>query len=221
MKNFKFLSVAFVAMAMFVCNTAYAQYYSRPAGSTSSKSYSYTYDEARDRNIVELEFALGHFGNIVQSCGLQSLTYSFIHAFGLSSSKPWFAELGAGMEYSWTDGKLGCLHNLAFVIPVRVSYEIETAGSLRIVPFGGLFLRLNQTGDLDDDYINGSIYKDSDITDQYGKFNRFQVGFQLGGRVRFTKNFHTSLAFKHDLSKWCGRIDGKTWNIGLSLGLDF
>ena len=134
MKNFKFLSVAFVAMDMFVCNTAYAQYYSRPAGSTSSKSYSYTYDEARDRNIVELEFALGHFGNKVQSCGLQSLTYSFIHAFGLSSSKPWFAELGAGMEYSWTDGKLGCLHNLAFVIPVRVSYEIETAGSLRIVP---------------------------------------------------------------------------------------
>ena len=216
MKNFKFLSVAFVAMAMFVCNTAYAQYYSRPAGSTSSKSYSYTYDEARDRNIVELEIALGHFGNKVQSSGLQSLTYSFIHAFGLSSSKPWFAELGAGMEYSWTDGKLGCLHNLAFVIPVRVSYEIETAGSLRIVPFGGLFLRLNQTGDLDDDYINGSIYKDSDITD-----HRFQVGFQLGGRVRFTKNFHTSLAFKHDLSKWCGRIDGKTWNIGLSLGLDF
>ena len=221
MKNFKFLSVAFVAMTMFVCNTAYAQYYSRPAGSTSSKSYSYTYDEARDRNIVELEIALGHFGNKVQSSGLQSLTYSFIHAFGLSSSKPWFAELGAGMEYSWTDGKLGCLHNLAFVIPVRVSYEIETAGSLRIVPFGGLFLRLNQTGDLDDDYINGSIYKDSDITDQYGKFNRFQVGFQLGGRVRFTKNFHTSLAFKHDLSKWCGRIDGKTCNSGLSLGLDF
>ena len=220
MKHFKTMTWVLMAMAMFVCESASAQYYSRPS-SSSSKTTHYNYNDETQLNIVEVQVALDHFGNDVKSVGMQSLTYSYIHGFGLSSKAPMFLEVGAGMEYAWCDNKLGAMHNLAFVIPVSFSYEIPTAGTIAFVPYTGPFLRLNQTGDWDDDLINGSIYKGSEITDDYGKFNRFQVGWQLGCRVHFTRSFHAGLAFKFDLSEWCGRMNGKRWNVGLGIGLDF
>ena len=220
MKHFKTMTWVLMAMAMLVCESASAQYYSRPS-SSSSKTSHYSNNDETQLNIVEVQIALDHFGNDVKSVGMQSLTYSYIHGFGLSSKAPMFLELGAGMEYAWCDNKLGSMHNLAFVIPVSFSYEIPTAGTMAFVPYTGPFIRLNQTGDWDDDLINGSIYKGSDITDDYGKFNRFQVGWQLGCRVRLTRSFHAGLAFKFDLSEWCGRMNGKRWNVGLGIGLDF
>ena len=220
MKHFKTMTWVLMAMAMFVCESASAQYYSRPS-SSSSKTTHYSYNDETQLNIVEVQFALDHYGNDVKSVGMQSLTYSITHGFGLSSKAPMFLEVGAGMEYAWCDNKLGSIHNLAFVIPVSFSYEIPTAGTIAFVPYTGPFLRLNQTGDWDDDLINGSIYKGSEITDNYGKFNRVQVGWQVGCRVRLTRSFHAGLAFKFDLSEWCGRMNGKRWNAGLGIGLDF
>ncbi len=220
MKHFKTWTWALVAMVMMVCETASAQYYSRPTGSSSS-TIRYNHNDETQLNIVEVQFALDHFGNDVKSVGMQTLTYSYIHGFGLSSKAPMFLEVGAGMEYSWCDNKIGTMHNLAFKIPVRFSYDIPTAGSISFVPYTGPFIRLNQTGDWDDDLINGSIYKGSDMTDEHGKFNRFQVGWQLGCRVRFTRSFHAGLEANFDISKWSGRIDGKRWNVGLGIGLDF
>lgn len=153
----------------------------------------------------------------------------FSHSISLSPAIPLFLEPGIGIQYSFKsikdededdyyyndDEENHKFRMLSAKIPVNVEYVWQIPGSsIAIIPYTGLNFRIN---------IFAKEYYDDDDVDLFNKddteddtWKRFQVGWQIGSKVRFGKNFMLGVGYGTDFSEIAKKIKIGTGTISVA-----
>ena len=148
---------------------------------------------------------------------------NYTQALSLTQSAPLFFEWGIGAQWShWSDSEDRYEQSFNFVsmkVPFNLIYDYQLPNSsINIDPYVGLQLRGNVWGEGKEEY-----YDDSDTWDLFdddeGECKRFQLGWQIGAKVRFNNSFFVGVAYGSDFSEFAE--DTKISEFKLSLGLVF
>lgn len=138
---------------------------------------------------------------------------------------------GVLFDESLGDVKLKHMH---IAVPVNFAYRWQLYNSgVSLTPYTGLTLKINaltkakldygfDVGDgYDDELLSGNEtidFFDKDDVDKDEKWNRFQVGWQIGVGIGY-KAFYAGLHYGLDFGEVCK--DMKTSNWGISVGYSF
>lgn len=125
-------------------------------------------------------------------------------ATGLTSSTPLFLEWGLGLQYSWKSEDDVNTSVASVKIPLNLiySYQIPET-SISIDPYIGLNFRFNGWAKIKNDKNDTSInpFDKDDMGDSDLTWNRFQLGWHIGARARFSDSFFLGVAYGTDFSE--------------------
>lgn len=232
MKKFKYLLTA----VLLACSSMSFAQFMNSKGSSSSAStsdvaawhglrfsydrtfMSYDYDDAEDTN-------------------MNGFSVDYVHAFKVAKSFPIFIETGAGINFGkWSDSESdemygyeyevkNSLTTLGLTIPVNVVYGIGINDKMAIKPYTGLYLRVNLMGKTKyEATIDGETESetvnlfDKDDMGEDGKWNRVQVGWQIGTTLDINK-FNVGIAYGLDFNEIAEKV--KTSKFQVRLGYNF
>ena len=214
MKNFKlFLAACLLGLA----TAANAQFANSSAASVSENNdawdgirVSYNLFAIEDDNIDEDLDKIGAF------------EIGHVKAFSISSTTPLFLETGASLL--WASGDLFDKYDLkisaelmSINIPVNLAYKFDIKEGMSIVPYAGLLLRYNISGEMEYDmtaYGEGKAKLDMFDEDE-GDGDRIQYGLQIGARLDFNK-FNVGVSYGFDINEIMD--DTKTNKIAFTVG---
>lgn len=225
MKQIKFLVIV---AALMVCSTASAQFTSSSRSSSSSVStegwntFYFMYSPTTLKSEYKKES---------ESLDLTGLSLGYERAIGLTQSIPLFLKVGGELKYSF--GKKSYEEEsvkysfLSVKVPVSVAYDFAVTDNIDILPYTGMYFRINAMGKIKVDY-DSSYYDDDDYDvfsdgDDDEKWSRFQVGWQIGADVMFSKRFVAGVNYSTDISKLYNEDGEKISShaINIKLGIVF
>lgn len=137
----------------------------------------------------------------------------YIHGFSLSSSLPMFIETGANVNFNFGsksyEGSKLLLQNFNLQVPVNYVYRFALADELTLAPYIGLNFKLNLASRFKETLEDGYIWDDGTDEEEWvnvfskddmgedGTWNRFQMGWQVGVGVQYSK-IHLGLHYGTD-----------------------
>jgi len=230
MKNWKSTLLALVCTLL--CGMAQAQYRGsyrmnprNPYGGAYPGRFKQRPEHARFRRGFDvdswnqLNFQL-RFDNMkldhvnFKNAKLTTISLGINHGTRIASLAPIYLEGGAALEYTWDNTQyLRNFKNFALVVPLDIDFVIPV-GYVALIPYTGFYMRLNLAGEEHDK----SLYNDEST---YGEWNRFQAGWQIGSKLRFSPNFHIGIAYARDLSAWHEGLGAKRGALIVSTGVGF
>ena len=224
MKQIKFYVVV---AALMVCSTASAQFTSSSRSSSSSVStegwntFYFMYSPTTLKEELKLKS-----GSVSESLDLTGLSLGYERAIGLTQSIPLFLKVGGELKYSFGNNDEFKFSFLSVKVPVSVAYDFSVTDNIDILPYTGMYFRINAMGKekYDGEY---SKYMDDDDFDVFSdgdeKWSRFQVGWQIGADVMFSKRFVAGINYSTDISKLYNEDGGKISShaINIKLGIVF
>jgi hypothetical protein len=133
------------------------------------------------------------------------LALNYTSAISLTQSIPLFLEWGIGGQWSfWSDESGKYEQKINFIsakIPLNLIYDYAIPNStIHLDPFVGVKFRGNIWGQLKEEYKGESETYNLFDSDE-GDWNRFQVGMQLGLKVRFDRSFFLGVGYGFDFSE--------------------
>ena len=215
MKNFKlFLAACLLGLA----TAANAQFANSSAASVSENNDAW--DGIRvSYNLFAIE-ADDLLGDDLDKIGAFEVGY--VKAFPISSTMPLFLETGASLL--WASGDLYDKYDIkmsaelmSINIPVNLAYKFDIKEGMSIVPYAGLLLRYNISGEMELDmseYGEGKVKMDMFDEDE-GDGDRIQYGLQIGARLDFNK-FNVGVSYGFDMNEIMD--DTKTNKIAFTVG---
>lgn len=234
MKSFKFLAMAaFLA----VVTSASAQF----TNTTSSKSPSSSVGVNTDGwSTIWVEWnpsTMKYDSKDADDESFTGLSFGYSQAFSLTSSIPLFAEVGLGIQYSfysdaYEDDKDDYTEEIKFnmvsaKVPANLMYLFQIPNSsISLIPYVGVNFRYNILAkekwtvegyyeDIEEEY---NLF-DKDDMGKDAKWNRFQLGWNIGAKARFGGKFLVSLSYGSDFSEIAKKTKISTTSI--SLGYTF
>lgn len=155
------------------------------------------------------------------------LSVGYSKAFSVAPSL--FLEAGLGVQYSFytddDDDDLEIKTNLISAkVPVNLMYAFQIPNSsVALIPFVGANLRFNISGtqklEYDDGYYSDdedfNLFDKKDMGSSDATWKRFQIGYQIGVKARFTESFLVGLSYGSDLSEIVKKTKVSTTSITL------
>lgn len=219
MKKIKFFVVV---AALVVCSTASAQFTnsSRSVSSVSTEGWNtfyFMYSPTTIKEKYDYKDVL-----ISGSVDLTGLSLGYERAIGLTQSIPLYLKVGGELKYSF--GKHTNEYKdeykysfLSVKVPVSVAYDFAVADNIDILPYTGMYFRINVMGkEKDEEDHSEDFFSDND-------WSRFQVGWIIGADVMFSKRFVAGINYSTDISKLYNE-DGERASshaINIKLGIVF
>ena len=208
MKNFKL----FLAACLLVLATAAnAQFSDSSAASVSENN------DAWDGIRVSYNlFAVEDDSNIDYD-KIGAFEIGYVKAFSISSTMPLFLETGASLLWAKGDvfddqGLKLSMDMMSINIPVNLAYKFDIKEGMSFVPYAGLFLRYNLSGETELSQYGNKVT--SDMFDE-GDGDRIQYGLQFGARLDFNK-FNVGVSYGFDINEIMD--DTKTNKIAFTVG---
>lgn len=164
-----------------------------------------------------LEYLPSTFKYDDDSESFSGLALVYTRATSLSGTTPLFLEWGIGGQYSFYS-KHGVDINFASVkIPINLMYDFQIPNtSINIDPYIGLKCRGNVWGTVKSDYDDEKY----DLFDKdEGDCKRFQVGWNIGVKLRFNNSFFAGVSYGTDFNEF--DEDTKINELSLSAGIVF
>lgn len=183
------------------------------------------------------------------SQSFNGFSIGYNHAFSLTQSIPLYLETGLGFQYStykedgefifydpydddtyYLDGSQK-FNMFSFKVPLHVLYKFDITNSpISIEPYAGLNMRFNlsakmKISDLEDDYYEYDYEEDIDLFDKKdmgsssATWKRFQVGWEIGARVKYNNKLSLGVSYGQDFSEIAKKTHIHTTT--LSLGYCF
>lgn len=148
------------------------------------------------------------------TCNYDNVDTEFFHGFtfgynqsiGVAGDKvPLFLEVGGNFQYGLHTAKEGNVrstaHLLTFNVPVNFGYSIRLGDRLALNPYVGLKMRLHLLGVETYDVKgaeNCNLFSSDDMGD--ARWNRFQIGGQIGVKLIINKAFFVETGYYMDFS---------------------
>ena len=163
---------------------------------------------------------------------INGFTLGYFRSIGLGGDNvPLFLEVGGNLKYGLHTEKAAGVrindHLLSLNIPVNFGYSIGLGDNLALNPYVGINLRLNllgvETYDIKGvDNIN--LYSKDDMGD--ARYNRFQLGGQIGFKMIISEAFFVEAAYHIDFTPIqnfavVGGKDFKSRTHGVNLGFGY
>ena len=212
-----------VVAALMVCSTASAQFTSSSRSSSSSVStegwntFYFMYSPTTLKEELKLKS-----GSVSESLDLTGLSLGYERAIGLTQSIPLFLKVGGELKYSFGKEDDDKYSFLSVKVPVSVAYDFAVADNIDILPYSGIYFRVNTMGKVKDESEDDSwdLFSDGDDDE---KWSRFQVGWQIGADVMFSKRFVAGINYSTDISKLYSEDGAKVSShaINIKLGIVF
>lgn len=168
---------------------------------------------------------------------MNGFSIDYEHAFRVSKKLPLFIQTGAGINFArhkdTEDGEgysyESKLSMLGLTIPVNVVYGIQLNDKLALKPYTGLYLRVNLLGKVKEtgEYSYGGMTEkeeddysvfDKDVMGEDGKWNRCQVGWQIGATLDINK-FNVGIGYALDFNEIAEKT--KTSKFAVRVGYNF
>ena len=220
MKSIKFFAVV---TALVMCTTVSAQFTNSSRTSSSSVStegWNTFYFMCSPTTIKEKY----DYRDVLKSgsVDLTGLSLGYERAIGLTQSIPLYLKVGGELKYSF--GKHTNDYNddlkysfLSVKVPVSVAYDFAVTDNIDILPYTGMYFRVNAMGKVKDEEDHSEdLFSDND-------WSRFQVGWNIGADVMFSKRFVAGINYSTDISKLYNE-DGENASshaINIKLGIVF
>ena len=212
MKNFKlFLAACLLGLA----TAANAQFANSSAASVSENNDAW--DGIRvSYNLFAIE-ADDLLGDDLDKIGAFEIGY--VKAFSISSTMPLFLETGASLLWAKGDlfddqGLKLSMDMMSINIPVNLAYKFDIKEGMSFVPYAGLFLRYNLSGETEASQYGNKVTSDMFDEDE-GDGDRIQYGLQIGARLDFNK-FNVGVSYGFDINEIMD--DTKTNKIAFTVG---
>ena len=210
MKNFKlFLAACLLGLA----TAANAQFSDSSAASVSENN------DAWDGIRVSYNlFAVEDDSNIDYD-KIGAFEIGYVKAFSISSTMPLFLETGASLLWAKGDlfddqGLKLSMEMMSINIPVNLAYKFDIKEGMSFVPYAGLFLRYNLSGETELSQYGNKVTSDMFDEDE-GDGDRIQYGLQIGARLDFNK-FNVGVSYGFDINEIMD--DTKTNKIAFTVG---
>ena len=210
MKNFKlFLAACLLGLA----TAANAQFSDSSAASVSENN------DAWDGIRVSYNlFAVEDDSNIDYD-KIGAFEIGYVKAFSISSTMPLFLETGASLLWAKGDvfddqGLKLSMDMMSINIPVNLAYKFDIKEGMSFVPYAGLFLRYNLSGETELSQYGNKVTSDMFDEDE-GDGDRIQYGLQIGARLDFNK-FNVGVSYGFDINEIMD--DTKTNKIAFTVG---
>ena len=210
MKNFKlFLAACLLGLA----TAANAQFSDSSAASVSENN------DAWDGIRVSYNlFAVEDDSNIDYD-KIGAFEIGYVKAFSISSTMPLFLETGASLLWAKGDvfddqGLKLSMDMMSINIPVNLAYKFDIKEGMSFVPYAGLFLRYNLSGEIEASQYGNKVTSDMFDEDE-GDGDRIQYGLQIGARLDFNK-FNVGVSYGFDINEIMD--DTKTNKIAFTVG---
>ena len=210
MKNFKlFLAACLLGLA----TAANAQFANSSAASVSENN------DAWDGIRVSYNlFAVEDDSNIDYD-KIGAFEIGYVKAFSISSTMPLFLETGASLLWAKGDvfddqGLKLSMDMMSINIPVNLAYKFDIKEGMSFVPYAGLFLRYNLSGETELSQYGNKVTSDMFDEDE-GDGDRIQYGLQIGARLDFNK-FNVGVSYGFDINEIMD--DTKTNKIAFTVG---
>ena len=170
------------------------------------------------------------------------ITIGYSHAFSVSKSIPLFVEAGLGLQFAmykddtevyieWEDGNDYGYYSddgtekwnvFSAKVPVNLMYKWNIPGSnISLVPHLGVTFRYNIVGkqkiEADDDDVeslDNNLFDEDDMGKD-AKWNRFQVGWQIGVNAQFNNSWLVGVSYGTDFSEIAENTKMKTTSVTL------
>ena len=195
MKNFKlFLAACLLGFA----SVANAQFSNSSVASVSEES------EAWDGIRVSYNSFAIEDDSYVDYDKTGAFEVGYVKAFSISNSMPLFLETGASLLWAKGDifdeqGLKISMDMMSINIPVNLAYKFDIKESISIVPYAGLFLRYNLSGEIETSGYGNKVTMDMFDEDE-GDGDRLQYGLQVGATVDFNK-FSVGVSYGFDINE--------------------
>ena len=180
---------------------------------------------------------------------MNTLSFGWRQAFGVSQKVPLYIETGLGLSYSFgnieeedgdDDLSMKWKYNLlSFNIPVYLGYNFNLSnGKIDLAPYFGVDLRVNLAGkkkiEFDGKYAKEAeeYWKDAyDLPTEWDLFDkkdmgskdetwkRFQAGWRLGLNVSFSQDFTVGVSYGSDFTEIVKKT--KTSSFRITAGIRF
>ena len=220
MKKTKFLVIV---AALMVCSTTSAQFTSssRSGSSVSTEGWNTFYFMYSPTTLEEKY----DYKDVLKSgsVDLTGLSLGYERAIGLTQSIPLYLKVGGEVKYSF--GKYTNEYKddfkysfLSVKVPVSVAYDFSVTDNIDILPYTGMYFRINAMGKQKDEEDDRS----EDCFSDYD-WSRFQVGWQIGADVMFSKRYVAGINYSTDISKLYNEDGEKASShaINIKLGIVF
>ena len=126
-------------------------------------------------------------------------------ATALSNSAPVFLEYGLGGQYSWKSKDDILTKMVSAKIPLNLIYSYQIPNTeISIDPYIGLNFRFNIWGEIKQDWDGGqtaNVFDKDDMGDSDNTWNRFQLGWHIGAKAKFSNSFFVGVAYGTDFSE--------------------
>lgn len=212
MKAIKFFAVA----AMIAVSTGASAQFTN--GGSSSASSSVNTD---GWSTFWVEWNPSSFNYDVKNADDQSFTglsLGYSQAFNIMQGKPLFLEAGFGVQYSFCtidegdddyyyyyyyDDDDDLKFNMFSVkVPLNLIYKFDLPNSsVAIMPYVGANLRYNISAKLERGDADADLFDKKDMGSDKATWNRFQLGWNVGAKVRFGNSFLVGLGYGKDFSE--------------------
>lgn len=166
-----------------------------------------------------------HDVSVSQSVNVLSLGYTYAQPLG---GIPLYLEFGAAAQwyfkYKTEDGAKDKFNMIAIKIPVNVMYSFDISDAFSIMPYAGVYGRVNilakEKVTYDGETIEDVDYFDKDKQGDFA-WKRFQLGFDAGCKFRFAQKFAVGVGYYMDLMKVMSYKKHKSNFQGFDISLGF
>lgn len=245
MQKIKYLLL--VAM-LVVCGSASAQFSNTTKTTSASPAIGGQQKGVDGWNTFFIEYAPTKFNydgdeDDDDELSMNTLSFGWRKAFGVSQKLPLFVETGLGLSYSFDknteeddyfsiETKTSLL---SLNIPVNVGYNFSLAeGKVDLAPYFGIDLRINLLGkekykfetDFDSEYFDDedeeedlNLFDEDDMGSKDATWKRFQAGWRLGLNATFSQKFTVGVSYGSDFTEIMKKV--KTSSFRITAGIRF
>ena len=145
----------------------------------------------------------------VDDMDFTGFTVGYNKFISVAGATPLYIEVGGALNaafYSESEGDAEAkLTVVSAKVPASLTYKWQVSDALSILPYGGLYARLNIVAtEKDDDGYDDETYNlfdKKDMGSSDATWKRFQLGYQIGVNVMFNDKWYLGLAYATDLSE--------------------
>lgn len=220
MKVKSILAVVMLAVA----TTASAQFIEQGKNSSTAgsveKSYSSVYAEYNMNTL-----SISGEGASASQSGWNGFSVGWNQGTNISEGTPLYLEYGLAFQYlSKSDKEDGVKESINLgtaKIPVNLAYRFALPNSkISITPYAGLNAKFHIWGNVKESYGSQSVSQSLFEGDESA--NRFQVGFQVGGKVDFGSAY-VGISYSKDITSFESESNYKTTfgSTSITVGYNF
>ena len=173
----------------------------------------------------------------VETTYVNGFTLGYFRSIGIGGDNvPLFLEVGGNLNYGFHTESQTIIgvkvrstdHLLSLNVPVNFGYSIRLGDNLALNPYVGIRMRLNLLGvektTMGDQSNTINLYSRDDMDD--ARWNRFQIGGQIGAKMIISESFFVEAAYNIDfmpIQNFAvpGGKDYKARTHGATLGFGF